>query len=298
MEAGPRPRRSGDNHVTSPRDSHPISTIVVAPDLSGCVTLTGCARPQLPVCIGTPATSFARARAGAFASLQLAVAVPGARLHLPNGWARKASDTAGLNRMTQNASGLAAQESPSQQDASQAVEVTDRPDRDRIAEAYLGRWGSAVTQQRARDRVDWMAACAQGPRVLDIGCSEGMLGLLLARAGHQVLGIDFEPAAIAAARDLLGAESSAVRARVELRVADALSVELDEHGFDTAVLGEVIEHLDQPSKMLARAAALLKPPGRLVLTTPFGSSPVASRQLLATACCSCSMPIPSASVQR
>jgi 2-polyprenyl-3-methyl-5-hydroxy-6-metoxy-1,4-benzoquinol methylase/spore maturation protein CgeB len=178
-----------------------------------------------------------------------------------------------MNRMTQNASGLAAQESTSHQDASQAVEVTDRPDRDRIAEAYLGRWGSAVTQQRARDRVDWMAARAQGPRVLDIGCSEGMLGLLLARAGHQVLGIDIEPAAIAAARDLLGAESSAVCARVELRVADALSVELDEDGFDTVVLGEVIEHLDQPSKMLARAADLLKPRGRLVLTTPFGYFP-------------------------
>lgn len=154
-----------------------------------------------------------------------------------------------------------------------AAAAADPPERDRIATAYLGQWGTPGTQQRARARVDWMAASVQGPRVLDIGCSKGVLALLLARAGYRVLGIDIEPAAIAAARDLLGAEAAPVRARVELRVADALSAELDEDGFDTVVLGEVIEHPDQPSKMLARAADLLKPWGRLVLTTPFGYFP-------------------------
>jgi 2-polyprenyl-3-methyl-5-hydroxy-6-metoxy-1,4-benzoquinol methylase len=117
--------------------------------------------------------------------------------------------------------------------------------------------GYADHQQRARDRDDGMAANVQGPRVLDIVCSEGILALLLARAGHQVLGIDIEPAAIAAARALLGAEAAPVRARVELSVADALTAELDEDGFDTVVLGEVIEHLDGPSKMLARAVKRL-----------------------------------------
>ncbi|MGH6899512.1 MAG: glycosyltransferase family protein [Geminicoccaceae bacterium] len=154
-----------------------------------------------------------------------------------------------------------------------AVETSDQPERDRIAEAYLGRWGSQTTQQRARDRVDWMAACARGPRILDIGCSEGILELLLARAGHQVLGIDIQPAAIAGARELLRSEPPAVRDRIDLRVADALRVELGETGFDTVVLGEVLEHLVNPSAMLERAAAFLKPGGRLVLTTPFGYFP-------------------------
>ena len=179
--------------------------------------------------------------------------------------------------MTQNASGPVAVPPlpPSSEHAGglRAAAAADPPERDRIATAYLGQWGTPGTQQRARARVDWMAASVQGPRVLDIGCSEGILALLLARAGHQVLGIDIEPAAIAAARDLLGAEAAPVRARVELRLADALSAELGAGGFDTVVLGEVLEHLEDPSKMLARAADLLKPGGRLVLTTPFGYFP-------------------------
>jgi SAM-dependent methyltransferase len=148
-----------------------------------------------------------------------------------------------------------------------------QPERDRISEAYLGRWGSPLTQQRARQRIDWMAACAQGPQILDIGCSEGILAVLLARAGHQVVGVDIEPEAIAAARALLSAEPALVRDRVELCVGDALIVDLGESRFDTVALGEVIEHLEDPSAMLERAATLLKPGGRVVLTTPFGYFP-------------------------
>jgi 2-polyprenyl-3-methyl-5-hydroxy-6-metoxy-1,4-benzoquinol methylase len=146
-------------------------------------------------------------------------------------------------------------------------------ERDRIAAAYLGHWGSPSTQQRARDRIDWMAAHAKGPRVLDVGCSEGILALLLARTGRYVVGVDIELSAIAAARELLDTEPEVVRKRVELRVADALTVDLGESAFDTVVLGEVIEHLADPSAMLDRAATLLKPDGRLVLTTPFGYFP-------------------------
>jgi 2-polyprenyl-6-hydroxyphenyl methylase/3-demethylubiquinone-9 3-methyltransferase len=182
--------------------------------------------------------------------------------------------------MKQNASNRAAAtplRSTSETPAGLQVVATEKDaplERDRIAEAYLGRWGSETTQRRARDRIDWMAARARGPRILDIGCSEGILALLLARAGQHVLGIDVEPAAIAAASDLVGSEPSVVRDRIDLRVADALSVELGEEPFDTVILGEVIEHLADPAAMLERAAASLKPGGRLVLTTPFGYFPI------------------------
>jgi 2-polyprenyl-3-methyl-5-hydroxy-6-metoxy-1,4-benzoquinol methylase len=152
-------------------------------------------------------------------------------------------------------------------------EAAAQPERDRIGAAYLGRWGTQLTQQRARARIDWMAANAQGPRILDVGCSEGILALLLARTGRYVVGVDIELSAIAAARELLNTEPAGVRERVELRVADALTVDLSESAFDTVVLGEVIEHLADPSAMLDRAATLLKPEGQLVLTTPFGYFP-------------------------
>jgi SAM-dependent methyltransferase len=179
--------------------------------------------------------------------------------------------------MSRNASNLlpARRSRPSSDpsDTLRSVASDDAAQRDRISEAYLGRWGSPLTQQRARQRIDWMAAGAQGPQILDIGCSEGILAVLLARAGHQVVGVDIEPEAIAAARALLSAEPVAVRERVELCVGDALIADLGESRFDTVALGEVIEHLEDPAAMLERAAAFLKPGGRVVLTTPFGYFP-------------------------
>ena len=71
----------------------------------------------------------------------------------------------------------------------------------------------------------------------------------------------------------MSAEPVAVRDRVELCVGDALIIDLGESRFDTVALGEVIEHLEDPSAMLERAAAFLKPGGRVVLTTPFGYFP-------------------------
>ena len=148
-----------------------------------------------------------------------------------------------------------------------------QPERDGIAETCLGPWGTQLTQQKARDRVDWMAAGARGPRILDIGCGEGILALRLARAGHQVLGIDIDTAAIVAARNLVASEPAAVRDRIDFRVADALSLGLRQNAFDTVVLSEVIEHFADPSAILDRAAAFLKPGGRLILATPFGHLP-------------------------
>lgn len=145
--------------------------------------------------------------------------------------------------------------------------------RDKIAQAYLGLWGSDITQQRARARVDWMASAVEGTRVLDIGCSEGILAILLARRGHDVVGIDVEDSALAYARNLLAAEPAAVSERVRLVVDDALTADLGEAPFDTVVIGEVLEHLSKPSDMLETARNFLKPDGRLVLTTPFGYFP-------------------------
>lgn len=144
---------------------------------------------------------------------------------------------------------------------------------DRTAAAYLGRWDSPAAQQGARGRVDWMAASVRGSRVLDIGCSEGTLAVLLARAGHSVVGVDIEPAAIAAAQRLLSEEPAPVSARVEWRIADALTVRLGASAFDTVVLSQILEHLEDPSVILERAFAWLKPDAQLVLTTPFGYMP-------------------------
>ena len=144
---------------------------------------------------------------------------------------------------------------------------------DRIAEAYPRPQDHPIVLEEARDRAGWITACAQGPRVLKIGCREPILAVLLARAGHHIVAVDLDPAAIAPAHKLATQEPAIVRERIELRVADAMSAEFGERTFDTVVIGEVLAQLTDPSALLERAAALLTPGGRLVLTTPFGYLP-------------------------
>jgi SAM-dependent methyltransferase len=145
--------------------------------------------------------------------------------------------------------------------------------RDYIAQAYFGHWGGPETHRRARRRIDWMASQAEGERVLDVGCSEGILAILLAREGITVTAVDVNPDAIAYAKDLLQQEGSFVRDRVTFLKTDLYAAGLAHGAFDTVMLGEVIEHLDQPALMIDRVAGLLKETGRLVLTTPFGYFP-------------------------
>lgn len=144
---------------------------------------------------------------------------------------------------------------------------------DRINDVYLGTLGSDEVRARAHRRLGWIREQVRGPRVLDVGCSGGILSVLLARDGHRVLGVDVRREAIDEAQALRAAEPAAVRDRLEFRVADLSGSTVLGDAFDTVVLGEVIEHLPEPRPLLENVRERLAPGSRLVLTTPFGSMP-------------------------
>jgi 2-polyprenyl-3-methyl-5-hydroxy-6-metoxy-1,4-benzoquinol methylase len=146
-------------------------------------------------------------------------------------------------------------------------------DHDRIAEVYEGTLGSREFQQVSRRRIHWMCAQVGGPDVLDIGCSQGIASILLAREGHRVIGIDREREAIRAARERLDQEETQVRERVEFRVGEGRAVGFPDGSFDAVLLGEVLEHQLDPGKLLAEARRVLRPGGRIVVTTPYGVHP-------------------------
>jgi len=149
--------------------------------------------------------------------------------------------------------------------------------RDRVAQAYLGKWGARELTERVRDRIHWIAGQVRGETVLDVGCSEGILALLLAREGLRVTGVDLNRQALAYARELLSAERPEVQARVKLIEADFFTCPINQT-FDTVVLGEILEHVVTPQRLLERALACLAPGGRLVLTTPMGLAPAADHK--------------------
>jgi 2-polyprenyl-3-methyl-5-hydroxy-6-metoxy-1,4-benzoquinol methylase len=146
-------------------------------------------------------------------------------------------------------------------------------DHDRIAEVYEGTVGTREFQQVSRRRIHWMCAQVAGPDVLDVGCSQGIASILLAREGHRVVGIDREHEAIRAARERLDQEEAPVRERVEFKVGEGRAVGFPDDSFDAVLLGEVLEHQLDPGKLLDEARRVLRPGGRIVVTTPYGIHP-------------------------
>jgi 2-polyprenyl-6-hydroxyphenyl methylase/3-demethylubiquinone-9 3-methyltransferase len=100
--------------------------------------------------------------------------------------------------------------------------------------------------------------------VLDVGCGAGLLSEALARAGANVTAIDLAPNLLKVAR-LHGLESGI---KVDYR---ETSVEALADGMPSAVDAitcmEMLEHVPEPASVIAACARLLKPGGRLFLST-------------------------------
>jgi SAM-dependent methyltransferase/spore maturation protein CgeB len=140
---------------------------------------------------------------------------------------------------------------------------------DRISEVYKGEIWAESAQRIARDRIHWLVGQATGD-VLDIGCSQGIVSILCARRGLTVVGIDIQPDRIEYARAEHAKEPEDVQERLTFRVADGSALDLPDASFDTVIMGEVVEHSEDASPLVAEAARVLRPHGRLALTTPFG----------------------------
>lgn len=139
---------------------------------------------------------------------------------------------------------------------------------DRIAEAYFGKMGQQFMLD-TRKRVHWICENTSGESVLDIGCSQGICDILLAREGFRVLGVDLDTEAIAYANESLTNEGEIVKANLSFLNSDFASLKLTEK-YDTIIISEIIEHLLQPELLLEFAKENIKENGSLIVTLPFG----------------------------
>ncbi len=103
-----------------------------------------------------------------------------------------------------------------------------------------------------------------GARVLDVGCGGGLLSEALAQAGAQVTAIDLAPDLVKIAR-LHGLESGV---KVDYRVQSVEALAAEQPGaFDAVTCMEMLEHVPDPGAIVVSCAALLKPGGRLFVST-------------------------------
>jgi 2-polyprenyl-6-hydroxyphenyl methylase/3-demethylubiquinone-9 3-methyltransferase len=104
----------------------------------------------------------------------------------------------------------------------------------------------------------------RGARVLDVGCGAGLLSEALAREGANVTAIDLAPDLIRIAK--LHKLESGVEVDYRLSSVEALAEEVP-GGFDAIACMEMLEHVPDPGAIIDACATLLKPGGRLFLST-------------------------------
>jgi len=104
----------------------------------------------------------------------------------------------------------------------------------------------------------------RGARVLDVGCGGGILSEALAGAGAEVTGIDLAPRVLEVARLHLHESGR----KVDYREVSIEALALEAAGaFDAITCMEMLEHVPDPGSVIGACATLLKPGGRLLLST-------------------------------
>jgi S-adenosylmethionine-dependent methyltransferase len=96
-------------------------------------------------------------------------------------------------------------------------------------------------------------------RVVDVGGGFGRQAIMLARAGHSVTVVDFDPNMLAVARDALSNEPQEVCSRVELVLGDGESAaSLVGSDFDLACCHSVLMYQEDPAPMLSALVGLVR----------------------------------------
>jgi SAM-dependent methyltransferase len=98
-------------------------------------------------------------------------------------------------------------------------------------------------------------------RILEVGCHTGYFSKALEQRGYQVVGVDCNADAVAAAR---------------MQGLDVCDGDIEQPGFierlgmqfDAVLLMDVLEHLRDPITVLVRLKSILKPGGRILCTGP------------------------------
>jgi ubiquinone/menaquinone biosynthesis C-methylase UbiE len=101
--------------------------------------------------------------------------------------------------------------------------------------------------------------------LLEAGCGDGVFSIELAKRGGRVTAFDFSQTAVDAARRR--AETEGVAASIQFSVADLHRIPFPAAAFDLVFCCECLEHVGRPGVVLAELRRVLKPGGRLVLTT-------------------------------
>lgn len=96
----------------------------------------------------------------------------------------------------------------------------------------------------------------EGVDLLDVGCSAGIVGSVLAAAGASVRGVDI---------DLPALSSGLTRPGPALAAASCLDLPFPDESLDVVVANHVYEHTTEPARMMSEIRRVLRPEGVVFL---------------------------------
>ena len=122
--------------------------------------------------------------------------------------------------------------------------------------------GSGLGRQRRHLRTMFLGGEVPG-KLLEVGCGRGRFLERMRRAGWQVQGTEFDPAAAERVRAKYG---------LQIDVGDLAALHYPADAYDAIAMSQVIEHVHDPRALLEECRRVLRPGGRLVLSTPNAAS--------------------------
>lgn len=118
--------------------------------------------------------------------------------------------------------------------------------------------GSGLGRQRRALRTMFVGDAGPGT-LLEVGCGSGRFLDRMRNAGWTVQGIDFDPGAAAHVERKYG---------IHVSVGNLADMRFPDAAYDVVAMSQVIEHVHDPLALLGECRRVLRPGGRLLLTTP------------------------------
>jgi SAM-dependent methyltransferase len=138
----------------------------------------------------------------------------------------------------------------------------------------LGRLRDVVRQEVLHAQLAGLRQVSKPARILDVGCGQGTQALQLARAGHDVTGLDPSGELLARFEDDLAREPAEVAARVQLLHGPGeRAPELVIGTFDLVMCHGVLMYFDDPAPMLSALSGVTAAGGAISLLVRNGLAP-------------------------
>lgn len=126
-----------------------------------------------------------------------------------------------------------------------------------------GAWVPPWVRHQHLMRYRWARELTRGLRVIDAACGTGYGAPILLESGAvSVDGFDLSAEAVAEARKLYG------RSGATFEVGDVTTLPVADASYEIYVSFETLEHVEADEAMLAEAARVLEPGGKLLCSTP------------------------------